>query len=100
MYLLPEILVSELFDLGNSPSAERGVGEWTMRCGDNIGAPAGFSGFGLGNKSERSMRGGRSLRLESLVEFFELREMDEGAGLPSVGLSMVVVVVVESRELK
>lgn len=46
------------------------------------------------------MRGGRSLRLESLAEFLdELREMEEGAGLGSVGLPMVVAVV-ESRELK
>jgi len=90
-----------LFDLGNSPRVERGAGEWTMRCGDSIGALAGFSGFGLGNKRERSMRGGRSLRFESLVEFLdELREMEEGTGLGSVGLSTVVVVVVESRELK
>lgn len=100
MCLLPEDLVSELVDLGNSPRAERGAGEWTMRCGDNIGASAGFSGFGFGNKRERSMRGGRSLRLESLAEFLdELREMEEGAGLGSVGLPMVVAVV-ESRELK
>ena len=68
-------------DLGKSGTvAETGDGEWVMRWGDSNGSA---EGFGFGNRRERSMRGGRSLRLESLevLEFLELREREEGSGL-------------------
>lgn len=80
VYLRPGGLVSGLAPLGNSPTAESGEGEWTIRCGESKGAPV---GLGLGNRRERSIRGGRSLRLESL-EPLEFSEMEAVAGLVSL----------------
>lgn len=86
-------------DRGNaSPTADSGVGECTIRCGDSNGSPV---GFGLGNSRERSMRGGRSLRLE-LLEPLECTDWDAVSGLPCLAVSRGEESAVEavSRELK
>ena len=77
VYLRPDGLVSELTPLGNSPTADSGDGEWTIRCGESNGAAV---GLGLGNRRERSIRGGRSFRLESL-EPLEFSEREDVSGL-------------------
>lgn len=96
--LLPGDLGSGFSGLGKSPTADRGDGEWVMRCGDS---KCEFVGLGLGNNRDKSIRGGRSLRLESLDEFLEeLRETEEGSGLSCLSVGEALESIVESRELK
>lgn len=87
-------------DRGNSPTAESGVGECTILCGESNGSPV---GFGFGNRSDRSIRGGRSLRFE-LLDPLEWTDWEAVSGLPDVlGVSLeaeVSVGEVVSRALK
>lgn len=74
------------------------MGECTIRCGESSGSPV---GFGLGNRRDRSIRGGRSLRLE-LLEPLECTDWEDVSGLdclPFAVLSLESAVAV-SRELK
>lgn len=94
---------------GCSETMEIAEGEATKRCGDRSGSAV---ALGLGNSRDRSIRGGRILRLESFIGPFGCLRLEpdsalcRDSGLPSAAgpksdvATPMPVLADESRELK